>query len=305
MPWNPGVSYHGDQYAFQGLTNAGNILGADLQKALSKYEEDKKQREFNTGILDTFKQDPHMSKFVPVDALERWDSLNGDKQAGIIAGVTRRASSDIQQQQLDRQNQESEAKTNLLWAQGNNEWSGTGPGGTGDVLNLSPADQANYDKAGKIPVRTSAKSFQAADMPEAPAPPDLDGSGNPIFTKDGTMYRSKGEFKPVTGPMMQAKQTFDAMQKANGDAAAALKKQPGFSVFHPTTWWGSQPAAAAAPAGGNGLPADPGMTPGAPSLMPAQAPQQQQAAAAIKAKFAAGQLTKDDAIKQLQALGFQ
>jgi hypothetical protein len=75
-------------------------------KALQKYDEEKKQREFNTGIFDTLRNDPHTSSYIPVDALNKWNSMNPDKQAGVLAGVARRTQSDMQD--LQRQNIQSE-----------------------------------------------------------------------------------------------------------------------------------------------------------------------------------------------------
>jgi hypothetical protein len=196
MPWNPGIQDQRGQLAFQGITNATNILSQDLLKALNKYEEDKKQREFNTGLLDTLKDDPNTARYVRAEALQRWDSMNSDKQAGVLAGMTRRISTDVQQQQLDRQNQlaaaqaeEAQARSNLLWAQGQNEWSGQGADAN---LNLTPEEIAAGKDIGKIPLRTSGKSFQWAEDPNNPAnlgtaaPVPVDKFGRPVNPADLT-----------------------------------------------------------------------------------------------------------------------
>src|SRR5438105_624184 len=101
MSFAPAVSPIGGQLLAQGIGEAGKSIGSGLMQALQKYEEDKKQREFNTGLLDTLKRDPAAAKYVPADALEKWDSMNGDKQAGVLAGIARRTKAEQEQAQTD------------------------------------------------------------------------------------------------------------------------------------------------------------------------------------------------------------
>lgn len=239
MPFAPAIPYQAPQLLEQGILSGAQTFNQDLMKALQKYEEDKKQREFNTGLLDTFKEDPSLSKYVPADALMKWDAMNGDKQAGLLAGVARRAQNDVQQQQLqmaeelkNAQTDEATARANLLWAQGQNEWTGQGPDQT---LQLTPEEQSNYDKSGTVPVRTTAHSFQPVPMPDVTTI-DTDTGGSPILSQDESMYRSGGKWKPVTEPMRKAREAFTDLQKANEEHAKKIQTQPGFSIFHPSTW---------------------------------------------------------------------
>lgn len=115
MPFSPSVQYRGDQYLYQGITGAANTLNEDLMKALQKYEDEKKQREFNSGVFDSMVQDPNMQKYIPVDALNRFHSMNNDKQAGTMAGIARRQASDAAD--LQRQNIQSEIALRTAQAQ--------------------------------------------------------------------------------------------------------------------------------------------------------------------------------------------
>lgn len=232
-------------------------------------------------------QKPDGTPYVPIDALTKYHQASGSQKAGLLQAALADASTDFAHQQAaqqvamekqrlgyegqrvgmegQRMAQEQAARTwaptqaDIQNAYSTNQNYVRGPGGQWTLqafpdkdggkapLELKPEEtQAAYG-VNKVPLRTSPNSFMYADIPEAPPPPDLDASGNPKFTPDGSMYLSEGKPHPVTGPMMQAKMVFDAMHPKGQQAAAA---SPTFSVFHPSTWGagGSTTSAASAPA---------------------------------------------------------
>lgn len=90
--WDPGIRYHGDEY----IARTGAVISEDLQKALAKYDEERKANAAADGLFETLQGDPTLKSYVPVDALQRWGSLHPDKKAGIILGIGRRAAEDAQ-----------------------------------------------------------------------------------------------------------------------------------------------------------------------------------------------------------------
>lgn len=262
MPYNPGVNFIGGQLMGQGINAAAHILSEDTLKALQRYDETKKEAEFNDATVEQLK------KYVPAEQLQRYHTMSGSQKTGVAMAAIRGATFDMQKELKDSQTGEASARQNLLEAQAHNEWSGTdGAGGftpTADVLDRGHA-------VGKDWLPNSAKSGQWVDMPDAP---DLGADGNPVYSKDGTMYRSGGQMKPVTAPMLQAHIYAEADRKAK-EIANSKPPDSGWSVFKPSTWLSGKKdatttAAAATPATGATppLPTDPGMTAGATPLMP-------------------------------------
>jgi hypothetical protein len=99
--WNPGISYHGDQF----IAQTGQNIAGDISQALQRYEEDKKRSEMADGIFSTIQGDPVLKKFVPTEALERWHAMNPDKKWGTLGGITARAKEESQRADDKRQQQ--------------------------------------------------------------------------------------------------------------------------------------------------------------------------------------------------------
>jgi hypothetical protein len=109
MPYDPGIQFRGDQY----MAQAGQNIGDDLTKALTRYREDKKKAEFNQGIFDSLqgKTDATGKPFIPPEAIARWNSLNPDKQAGYLSSAGAAMQEDqkvkLAQMQIDAANKTS------------------------------------------------------------------------------------------------------------------------------------------------------------------------------------------------------
>ena len=148
--------------------NAGQQMVSPLQKALQKYEEDKKKTDFNQGVFDIISQQtgPNGEPYIPVKAIERWHSMNPDAQAGVLSAAGSKIQNDMAQAQLERQNKLADATANLTEAKAYNEWTGSGPDAS---LQLTPDEIAQGEKTGKVPLRTSGKSFMWAEDPNNPA----------------------------------------------------------------------------------------------------------------------------------------
>lgn len=310
MPYSPQIQYVGDRYISQGLTNAGNSISDGIQKALQRYQEGKQQSAFNDTVIDQLKD------YVPTDALARYHGMSGAQQNGIVNGAMRNATLDIAQRQAARQDDEAAARSNLIWAQGSNAWSG---GGGGDGSSAFTPSVTTLTPPGQKPIQVWSRGPNQWELtPESqPGNPmagqkiynNDDGSEVGVYDQNGkaVLYHSVDPQKKA-----QADQIQQLIDKANSQGAN--KAGPGFSILHPSTWGLSGGGAAQTPS----LPANSGAAPaGAPTLMPQNSPTTpapqanmpqaaaMQQAAAIKAQVTAGQLTREQGVAQLQALGFQ
>src|SRR5436305_10391154 len=92
---------------------AGAEVGSDIAKALQRYEEDKKKRQFNDGVFEVLKDqtDSEGNSYISPEALSRWNSINPDKQAGILSAAGAKIQDDkktkLVKMQIDASNQTS------------------------------------------------------------------------------------------------------------------------------------------------------------------------------------------------------
>jgi hypothetical protein len=249
MPYDPRISYRGGQYLYEGITGASQELAQTAMKALQDYEETKKQQAFGDTVMSTLAnvKDPTTGQpLVSTDEQLKYAKGGHSQKQGIVMGKLSSVA-----QMLAQQKAEDEHKMALAHAAYYNAAADKAKQAAADdgTLYLSPEEQKAAERAGKVPLRQSAGSFQYADVPDEDSP-DLDAKGNPIYSADGTMYKSGNKYKPVTAPMLQAHAIFKALEAADKSAAETAKKQPGFSPLHPSTWgiFGGPSAAAAGPA---------------------------------------------------------
>lgn len=97
MPYNPGISYRGDQYIAQGISSLGQNVGQSIFKIkedLDKAKEDKAADDILFGLA----QQQNM-----LNPEEQARYLSGDtkERNGIIAGTLRKFALNFQQQQLE------------------------------------------------------------------------------------------------------------------------------------------------------------------------------------------------------------
>jgi hypothetical protein len=120
MPYAPNVSYHGDQYAFQGITSAGNSLAGGITDAVKKLKEQETTDSYNDAIM----QHALQNGLVGVDDYTKFKSGSKQQRTGMAAAVAANIHQDLQQAQINKANDLTAAQTNLLWAKGNQMWSG-------------------------------------------------------------------------------------------------------------------------------------------------------------------------------------
>ena len=115
---------------------------------------------------------------MPTKALERWDSINTDKQAGYLAGVTRRITYDMEAQKAADAHRMAVAHA-AYYERARQE---------AGQLNLSPEQQDVTTAAGYVPMRTSDRSFQYVKDPNNPinqqAPVPIDEYGQEVDRND-------------------------------------------------------------------------------------------------------------------------
>lgn len=184
--FNINERYVGGQYTIEAAQRVAD--------ALKKYGEEKKQTEFNSGVFDVIKdqKDSQGNPYIPVEALEKWHSMNPDKQAGVLATAARREHEDMQYR-VAHQNQVRE------------------------TLNLSSEELANAGRAHVVPLRQSRGSFSY--VPEvAPGTPALDAAGNQIG-----VYDAKGKITklPKADPAVAIQEGVRKSELAGVDAHIA------------------------------------------------------------------------------------
>jgi hypothetical protein len=236
MPFAPAIPYQAPQLLEQGILSGAQTFNQDLMKALQKYEEDKKQREFNTGMFDSLKNDPNTAKYIPTDALQKWDSMNGDKQAGVLAGVARRSTAEQQQQKL----QIDQAQADYYRAHADYMRARAGAEGADEGTPFLPVTDATGKQIpGQIYVK---KTGAIHDVSDAGNTPLIDASGK--FFLD----RKTNAWKPLP-PATMILTGINQPGGAGGAPAAA----PTFNV-QPS---GAQPTAPVAPPQAGAKPLDP------------------------------------------------
>jgi hypothetical protein len=92
-------------------------------------------------------------------------------------------------------------------------------GGMGAQQMFTPDDVTRkaFADRGYIWKQTSAKAGNYVNLDAGK--PDLDANGNPMFTPDGTAYVNKGQVKPLTPEMTDARKAWAKKQQAAQDAA--------------------------------------------------------------------------------------
>jgi hypothetical protein len=235
MPFAPAIPYQAPQLLEQGILSGAQTFNQDLMKALQKYEEDKKQREFNTGMFDSLKNDPNTAKYIPTDALQKWDSMNGDKQAGVLAGVARRSTAEQQQQKL----QIDQAQADYYRAHADYMRARAGAEGADEGTPFLPVTDATGKQIpGQIYVK---KTGAIHDVSDAAGAPVIDASGkfflkrNPNGTSTWAPLPAPTMVLPGIGGGAPAAPTFSVQPNGAQPAAPATAPQAGAKPLDPAT----------------------------------------------------------------------
>ena len=158
----------------QSMVAGAQAVSQGLQSAIGRWQEEEKKRRFNEGMFEVLstQTDSSGQPYVPVKAIERWQSMSPDKQAGVLSLAAARYKEDAQ-----RRSQEQE------------------------MLTLSAEEIARAKEAGAVPLRQSRGSFQylktggpggAGELPQ-PGTAVLDDAGNQIGVWD-----AKGKISKVS-----------------------------------------------------------------------------------------------------------
>ena len=278
-------SYTAPQMIYGGITGGANALAGGLTSALNQYEEEKAKAAFGDVTFDWLAK--NVQGAVSPEVLQRYHKASAKERAQMALGAQYNAAQILgrEAQQWDTRVKAAHANYYLQQA------AAEGP----SRFELTEEEKRQYQAAGRVPLRTSQKSFQVA---EEAGNIDMDTGGNPIYSADKSMYRQGGKWKPVTEAMRKAIEDFEARQQQQTEPAAPTDQRH---------WWekllgGPQPQPAATP----GAPpaAQPAATTPAaqqPTVATGGAP----SAAQIKAAFKSGQITRDEAVQLLQRLGFK
>lgn len=291
--YNPS-SYVGGQLLAAGLQNFGQSIGS----AIADYTKLQQQTAQSDAMMQYLSQTPGADGKPILDpkAYERYMTHSAAQRAYVAGGMT----AGMKFADAIRQ---SGIEDRLKLAQGNYyTMRGAADVAEGGRFELSPEEAAAYAKAGRVPLRTSAKQFQVAEMPDVI---DTDSGGTPIYSQDKAMYKSGGKWKPTTEAMRKSIEDYEAAQAAQKAAAAAGqgKQSTGGSMWNPLNWFGTPsqgqptPPAKPVPKIEASTPAT-APTPGALGGNIAEANQ-------IKARYQAGELTREEAKAQLAALGIK
>jgi len=115
MPYNPEIQYRGDQYLAQGLAGLGQGIGEGILQA----KKDADEAKFNQGqdqvILDFARnsKDQNGNPLLTAEEDANYHTGNDKVKAGIVAGVTRKFTFNMQQQQMQAQDEQRKQNAEL------------------------------------------------------------------------------------------------------------------------------------------------------------------------------------------------
>lgn len=168
------MPFEAPHFSLSDSVNAGQQLVSPLQKALQKYEEDKRKTDFNQGAFDLMatQTGPDGQPYIKPEILEKWHRMNPDAQAGTLAGIGGQIKNDMEKAQLDRQNQLADAQATYYKAHADQasadafqKWTGTGADAS---FEPSPEQHAAAKAVGKIWLPMGPKNGQWVEDPNNP-----------------------------------------------------------------------------------------------------------------------------------------
>lgn len=284
--------YVGGQLWASGLQSFGQSIAGALENYQKQHEAQLQAEQLAQALTSTPGYDgkPILSQ----SAYERLMATGSGQHAARVAGL-------LSALKLGQEAGSQGVENRLKTAQANYYTMRGAAEGPESQFDLSPEERAAYSQAGRVPLRTSKKTFQVA---EAPDTIDVDNGGNPIYSEDKAMYRSGGKWKPTTEAMRKSMEDYEAAQQAQKAAAEAKQQETGGARwYNPLSWFGSPsqgptptPPARVAPT----------IQAPAPGAAPSPAGGGNAATASeIKARYRAGEITREEAKAQLAAIGYQ
>lgn len=140
MPYAPTERNQVGEYAFRGITGAGNVLSEAMVKAIEKIDQTKKEDAFGDFVMDHYSKvkGPDGQPYVPIEALAKYHAAASSARAGMVHAVLANATFDLQNGQLARQNRLADAQTNLNEAKAFASWTGQDSGGSNDPTQIDP-----------------------------------------------------------------------------------------------------------------------------------------------------------------------
>ena len=112
MPYNPGISYHGDQYIYGGLQN----LGEGVQKLFQERAKEQEELAADQAIVElgrTMKNPVTGEPLMTTDMEHQWATGNAKQKAGIAQGITRTFALGMQAQQASALQEQRQAQAEL------------------------------------------------------------------------------------------------------------------------------------------------------------------------------------------------
>lgn len=200
MPYNPGIEYRGDQYAFQGISNFGRNIGAGIEEWKKKHDEMAQA----LGESDTIVSRALQTGTMTPDKYTEYLGSSAKQKEGIAAGIAKNQALDIADKEFQAQKDYQYAALQNQIKIAQMHIAAQGGGGGGMTPELLAAMQDAAKRGGKILAPTSAHSFQYLDEP---------GKGGDVH-KPGEMLRD-----PTNGQVIGVWEGGDKLFKpAGGDS---------------------------------------------------------------------------------------
>lgn len=98
--YNPGITYHGDNYIYSGLNSFGANVGQALQESMKKQDELRKQTAYNDAIIAHAAQ----NKLIGPDELDKYQRASLTQKTGIAAGYAANIAADLARQNAQASN---------------------------------------------------------------------------------------------------------------------------------------------------------------------------------------------------------
>lgn len=267
MGYAPGTQFD-PSLIFKGISGAGESIGGGISDLIKKRKHEEEQNAFNQTAFQTLAtaKGPDGQPILTEEEKQRFTSGNLNVRNGIVAAGGARAINVFQtakeKQALELANmhkqllgaQTAVAQKSLednpyaqqpVWDNNGNQvgvfddkgtphyfpYGGLGPGGA----QFQPPEDVTktMKEAGYTFAPTSGRAGRWVNT--TGNKPDLDESGNPMFTPDGSAYVSGGKVKPLTQTMIDQRKAWQQKQED-------LKKGP--SIFSSEYWTGSKPSPA-------------------------------------------------------------
>lgn len=230
MPYDPKTQFD-PGLILEGIGGLGKGIGAGLADMRKRREEAEAQMAGSLFGFNTLKTAGLLSD----DEERKFHEGNANQRNAIVMAATPRLVNAMQEKRLAKENYVSPYAQQPVWMndpqsgesyqagvydeRGTPHFSPYGGSARGaQTFTPDDATATGLKDAGYTWAQTSTRSGRWINTDASK--PDLDASGNPAFTPDGTGYISRGQVKPITDAMRSQRMLYQSQQPQGGPSAS-------------------------------------------------------------------------------------